>query len=192
MSKRSGFTLELTYGRLVGSTFIPRNVGLAKYGPTVQVGIGFHEHLVKKYESEKNALPPLVVGNAMLDTGATITTIDSTVAQQLNLRQSGQVESFGIGGKSTGYTVACSVNIKGLVVNIPRAHCHELAKYCSGLVALIGRDVLTHMVLNYDGPNGVVTLTLPVRPGTRIEQTPMSRHPGASPRASHRRERKRR
>ncbi len=141
---------------------IPARVGLLTYGPTVQIAVHLHEHLAKQLKAQGKPVPDAVTGNAIIDTGATVTTIDTRAATALALRQSGRVEAFGIGGKSTGFTVACCVDIKGLRVNIARAHCHDLAKYQKDLVALIGRDILQHMELHYDGPNGRVTLVLPL------------------------------
>lgn len=100
----------------------------------------------------------------MIDTGATVTTIDTETARTLALKPSGQIKSFGIGGESVGFTVGCSVNIHGLNIDIPRAHCHDLTKYSRGLIALIGRDVLLHMILHYDGPKGQLYLEIPIAP----------------------------
>ncbi|MEW6251640.1 MAG: aspartyl protease family protein [Planctomycetota bacterium] len=130
------------------------------FGPTVQVSIGVHDYLQRHLQSQGTPVPAPIVGDAIIDTGATTTTIDTCVAKSLNLTQSGTVQSVGIGGASTGFRAACSVNIKGLKVSIPRAHCHELPP-SANVVALIGRDVLRYMLLKYDGIEGVVTLTIP-------------------------------
>jgi len=152
----------LSYGQLLGSTFISPTIGLATVGPRVQVKVGFHDYLAKKLKEKGDKIPDAIVGTALIDTGAAVTTIDSEVAKSLNLRPSGQVESCGIGGKVIGFTVACSIDIKGLKLNIPRAHCHDLTKHVKGLIALIGRDVLRSLILNYDGPKGEVELLLPI------------------------------
>ncbi|MEK9139115.1 MAG: retroviral-like aspartic protease family protein [Bacteroidota bacterium] len=153
--------LDMSYGRLRGSTIIPPPIGLRDYGPTLQVSIGLHSILAAKLQDQGKQLPDPVTGDAMIDTGATVTCIDTEVARVLSLPQSGKVESCGIGGKASGFTVACTVDIKGLKVGITRAHCHDLAQYSKGLVALIGRDVLSNMILHYNGPSGTISLFLP-------------------------------
>lgn len=135
-----------------------------QFGPTVEVSIGVHAYLARNLATHGKPVPAPIVGAALIDTGATVTTIDVKVAETLGLSYSGVVQSLGIGGSSTGYRAPCQVSIKGLCVNIPRAHCHPFPTD-TGLLALIGRDILRHMILTYDGLNGAVTLALPL-PGT--------------------------
>lgn len=158
MPRVKNLTLKLTYGLTRGTKVIPPRDGLQIYGPLLEIGIGPHRHLVTLLKSKGKPPPNPIVGPAIIDTGATVTTINTSVATQLNLRQSGRVESIGIGGTSSGFLAACSIDIKGLTVDIPRAHCHDLP---GGLVALIGRDVLAHMVLIYDGIAGSIVLKVP-------------------------------
>jgi hypothetical protein len=166
MPQPKNLRLPLSYAKLVGSKMLSPPDGLQFGGPTVMVQIGLHAHLANKRQQHGDPIPPPVTGNAMIDSGATVTTIDSSVAQTLGLQPSGKVESVGIGGRSTGFTVACSVDIRGLVVNIARAHCHDLTKYSKKLICLIGRDILRHMVFHYDGPAGTVYLELPILQGS--------------------------
>lgn len=147
-----------------------------RFGPTVEVAVGVHDYFAKRLEQEGKRVAGLVIGNALIDTGATTTTIDIRVAEELGLPRSGTVQSVGIGGASAGYRAACSINIKGLRVSIPRAHCHPLPE-SSGLIALIGRDILRHMVLEYDGVNGTVALTIPA-PSPPTRPTLPSAKPG--------------
>ncbi|MFH1418753.1 MAG: aspartyl protease family protein [Planctomycetota bacterium] len=123
--------------------------------------IGLHAQTVKARRASGDSVPAPIIGNAMIDSGATVTAIDADVAKRLGLKPSGTVEAVGIGGKTIGITVACSVDIKGLVLDLPRAPGHDLSKYCPGLIALIGRDILRHMVFHYDGPKGTVYLEIP-------------------------------
>ena len=161
MPNRKNISLDLSYGRTIGSKRIPPRAGLTIYGPTVQIEIGVHPALADALRAQNKPVPAPIVGTALIDTGATVTTIDTQVPRDLKLRQSGTVESVGIGGRVKGFTVACAVNIKGLVVTVPRAHCHELTKYTKDLLALIGRDVLQHMILTYNGLAGTISLELP-------------------------------
>lgn len=176
--------LELSCARQQGNVQISAPDGLQAYGPTVEVGIWLHHATARKRHESGTPIPGVIVGNAMLDTGASVTTIDRGVAETLALEPSGMVESFGIGGKATGITVPCSVKLEGFRVNIPRCHCHDLSVHCRDLVCLIGRDILRHLVFHYDGPAGAIYLELqrPGGPGT----------PSAAPRGAKARKRKRR
>ena len=145
---------------MIGAKPVSPTDGLMHFGPRVQVSIGVHDHFAKRLASEGKPIPSSISGDAMIDTGATTTTIDISVAKSLNLSQSGTVQAGGIGGASKGFRAACSVDIKGLKVSIPRAHCHQLPQ-SANFIALIGRDILRHMVLKCDGINGTVTLTTP-------------------------------
>lgn len=160
--KRSkGVFLPLTYGGFIGSKKVSPPDWLQRRGPTITVKIGLHDRLQEKRREAGTPIPDPVVGEAIIDTGATVTTIDTSVAQELGLRETGPVQAVGIGGASAGFTTACSVDIHGLIGNLARAHCHDLAKHSTGLLALIGRDVLRHFVLHYNGPKGRITLELP-------------------------------
>ncbi|RJP32691.1 MAG: hypothetical protein C4547_13315 [Phycisphaerales bacterium] len=152
--------LELSHGRLRGNTLIPPPDGLQAFGPTMEVMIGLHSATEAKRRTTGAALPAAVVGKAMIDTGATVTTIDRPAAERLGLEPSGKVESFGIGGKAVGVTVPCSVDIQGLGVDITRCHCHDLATHIQDLLCLIGRDILRHTVFHYDGPAGTFYLEI--------------------------------
>jgi predicted aspartyl protease len=176
MPQPTELQLRLAYARLIGAKVISSTDGLMTFGPTVEVSVGVHDYFAKALETHGKPVPPPIVGDAMIDTGATTTTIDIRVADALNLSQSGTVQSVGIGGASTGFRAACSVDIKGLKVSIPRAHCHQLPQSAK-LIALIGRDVLRHMVLKYDGINGLVTLTIP-----NPHASPKTRYGGSAPR----------
>lgn len=108
--------------------------------------------------------------DALIDSGATVTAIDFSVAEKLGLQPSGIVTGVGIGGESRGFIAACSVDIHGLSINIPRCHCHDLSKVTNRFMALIGRDVLRHMVFHYDGPNGNIYLEVVGHPSPSLQR----------------------
>lgn len=152
--------LSLSYGRQGGSSTISSTQELQQRGPVVEVLITLHS-LVAQKRSQVGLQIPSIRGMALIDSGASVTVIDADIARKLYLPQSGQIEAVGIGGKALGFTASCCVNVQGLAINLPRVHCYELSKHGPGLAALIGRDVLAHMVFNYDGPKGQCYLELP-------------------------------
>jgi len=123
-----------------------------------------HPNMAKSLKDAGKSVPESVIGDAMIDSGAQATTIDTSVAERLQLPRTSKIEAFGIGGRSEGYTSPCSIFIPSLklTTNCARAHCHELTKNAKHIIALIGRDILKQMTFFYDGINGQVQLVYPL------------------------------
>ena len=64
---------------------IPPSNALSQRGPVVQVTVNVEQHIAQQLLQEGQVLPNPVSGLALLDTGATRTCIDETVAQSLHL-----------------------------------------------------------------------------------------------------------
>ena len=127
-------------------------------GPTLNVKIGFDVD----FQSGSNTIPDLPSSPypALIDTGAIISCIDSTVASNLNLPISDRRSISGVLG-------AGEVNMHIAQIYIPDlntifygsfAGVHLLAgnHYHS---ALIGRDFLLNFKMYYDGTTGRVTIS---------------------------------
>lgn len=133
-------------------------------GPTIQVDIGFDPAMFG------TALPPVPGGSApplaipavqvpaLLDTGATESSIDETLAQQLQLPLIDKANSAGIGGIITLNIYLANIIIPGLAVQYGRftgVHLHAGGQHHR---ALIGRSLLKDALLVYDGRSGSVKL----------------------------------
>lgn len=92
-----------------------------------------------------------VEGQALIDTGATMTSVDVGFATRVKL----PVVNIGTMGSTTELRL---VPEWGKIITAPRAF-GALGLGQLGLTALIGRDILRHCELFYDGPNGVCTLS---------------------------------
>jgi hypothetical protein len=102
--------------------------------------------------------------SALLDTGASCSVIDSYVVNHLNLIQAGTIEGHTpstIDGLHTfnQYDVCLAFakpQFKIITMNLPVAEA-KLAD--QGFLALIGRDVLQHCLLVYNGPTKSFSLS---------------------------------
>ncbi len=122
------------------------SVGQQIAGPILQAG---------------GTLPAPVAGLALIDSGATSTCIDETIAQQLNLPAIDVVTIASATHASVQQSVyPIKVEVVGLpiAINAPRAIGAPLQS--QGILVLLGRDVLQHCVLVYNGPAGSFSLSI--------------------------------
>jgi len=97
----------------------------------------------------------------LIDTGATSTCIDDAAATRLGLPAIDVVTVASASHASTQQNVhPIQIEVIGLPITIsaPRAIAAPLA--AQGLLVLIGRDVLQHCTLFYNGPAGSVSLSV--------------------------------
>lgn len=128
---------------------------LQEKGPVV-VGTVTHSDQHRSALIEIGKKPPSKVGNVLLDTGASHTCFDKSVAKELGLKV------IDIGPLHTPLgTDPLSPRYEGQV--IINGHPFHVARICGvtlsnqGLIALIGRDILSRGKLEYDGRTGIVT-----------------------------------
>jgi predicted aspartyl protease len=100
-------------------------------------------------------------GLALIDTGSAVTGIDRQSAEELGL----PVVNTGRVTSATHADEVCPIFVAQLhitdteaVINANRAFGLNLR--ASGLIALIGRDLLSLCVLTYDGPKATVSLAV--------------------------------
>lgn len=148
---------------------------LVRRGPFIPVEVSIRDELAKKLQEQEQEIPSPVSGYALIDTGATITSIDRSVAEELELAPSGEVSIGTAGGEHevpvyTGVLSFPGTGIRDL--SIERLVGVDLTGQGLGTVrhstaddpqpgriaALIGRDVLAHFVMVYNGPAGMITL----------------------------------
>jgi predicted aspartyl protease len=112
--------------------------------------------------ARQNALIPApVVGMALIDTGASMSSIDNQVAASLGLSPIDVVKMSSASHASTDANVyAVHFEIMGCPIegDVGRAIGAELA--AQGLIMLVGRDILQRCTLHYNGGAGQFTLSL--------------------------------
>ena len=143
-----------------GQAPIPPNAGLLlSLGPQVSVQLEVPDALAQQLKATNMPIPPPVKGMALIDTGATMTAVDAGVVAALGVNPIGVVPVGTAGGpaKHPLYPIKLQLQGIGLVLNFGRVTGAPLSGM--NLVALLGRDVLSRMILIYDGPSSEYTLS---------------------------------
>jgi hypothetical protein len=138
---------------------------LAVNGPIVQVQIEVPLALAAFLQQNNEPIPSPVDGMALIDTGASITSIDESVFIKLGINPVGAAQVGTASGRHTQSTFPARVVFPGTnlpTLDAPRA----LGCNLSGqsvidrpLIALIGRDLLSSCVLVYNGTLGLFSLS---------------------------------
>jgi predicted aspartyl protease len=144
---------------------------LTSYGPTPPVDIGFDANF------KANQVPAPIAGikgvDALVDTGAAESCIDSLLASQLNLPIVDRRPIAGALGQGEANMHLAQVHIPSLKRTIYGvfAGVHLQA---GGQMhkALIGRTFLRHCTMSYDGQAGTVSIETPDVPGAAAAPPP--------------------
>lgn len=116
---------------------------------------------------------------AMIDTGASISTLQDSVAQRAGLQQTGETQLAGVGGVQTSPIYAASLAIPEFGVTVPALEVASITNPFPGVEMLIGRDILKQITrLDYRGGEGHFALTTDASAPLPAPQ------PGASPGAA--------
>lgn len=130
-------------------------------GPVVEVQIQLPEPLVRGLQERGDEIPDPIAGDALIDTGATTTCVDLTVAKQLHLPQTGQaVMASASHAQHEAPQYPIAIQIQGLPINFTRLDAMGADLKAHGILALLGRDALRSAVLFYNGVAGEITLSL--------------------------------
>ena len=139
---------------------LPPGVALANGGPRVQTVVTPLEGHLKFLTTQGEEPPAPVAGHALIDTGALVTCIDQAAAMRAGLAcvDSGPLTS----ATHTDQIVpvfAGRLTIEGFG-QINALKCYGANLEPQGLIALIGRDLLSNCVLVYDGHSDTITLAV--------------------------------
>ncbi len=147
--------------------FLDFKNALAWQGPILPVQVEIPTALAALLQKEGKPVPTPVQGVALIDTGAGVSGIDATVVARLGLQPVGQVTVAGVTGEKLRSKYPATFDFPG--TSLPKMSFAELVEAeisnqqvpgSSGpLVALIGRDILHHFVLIYNGVSGAFTLS---------------------------------
>lgn len=133
-------------------------VALTQMGPTLPVQIGFDAAFDPVSRPYTFLAPDLYPG--LIDTGASESCIDSTLASNLGLPVIDRRPVAGVHGAqpvsfhlAQVYVPALDFTIFGTFASV------DLAAGGQQHMALLGRTFLEYHTMTYDGPNGMVTLS---------------------------------
>lgn len=135
---------------------------LSGAGPVIPVTISLSDKCQQVYSDQRKKLPQSISGLALIDTGASITCFDESTTVKAGLpivdttimtsasHAHNQVHVF------MGKIVLTPANI---IINVEKGLGANLSAF-NGLVALIGRDLLKSAIFTYNGPDGLISISL--------------------------------
>ena len=140
---------------------IPANLALMGRGPILQVTVSVPQSISEALVQQGIAVAAPITGLALIDTGATATCVDEVAAQKLGvpvvdvtLMHSASHANI----PSNRYPIHFDVVGIPMGVDVPTAIGAALES--QGLLLLIGRDVLGHCLLVYNGATGAFSLSI--------------------------------
>jgi predicted aspartyl protease len=140
---------------------LPPALALAGRGPCVQITLGLVQAMAAPLLQQGKSVPQPVSGIGLIDSGASHTCIDDAAAVQLGLPVRDVVTVASASHAATRQNVyPAQIEIVGLPIAIAAKNAIGAPLAAQGLLALIGRDVLQHCTLFYNGPSGSITLSL--------------------------------
>lgn len=132
---------------------------LLSRGPILNVEISVPTSLARIWNKQMLTIPSSRTGIALLDTGASRTCVDRDAIKSLSIPSIGIERVYTPQGseEQNKYPVRVSFPSTPLPsVEFGSAYGATLKE--QGIIALIGRDLLTHFVFTYNGPGGFITL----------------------------------
>ena len=132
---------------------------LMNRGPSLSVEISVHEEFAATLERDGIDIPQPQTGFALIDTGASISAIDLTVVGALGLIPVGIIPVSTPSGQEDQLLYPCRIEFPGTPIgslNFNRVTGSKLMEF--GITTLIGRDLLRHFLLVYNGVEGSWTL----------------------------------
>ena len=133
---------------------------LRQRGPSLAVEISVPSDLAAALQANGRPIPPPFSGVGLIDTGASVTSVDESVLVALGLSPTSVVNVATPSAQAVQQPVyACVLAFPG--TPLPAIPFNEvIASNLTGLgcSALIGRDILAACLLVYNGPEGVWTL----------------------------------
>lgn len=146
-------------GKTTKGDSVPGQVGLQTLGPRVPVQVALHPSAVKAASEKNQTILAPVPGWGLIDTGASITSLDRQVAHDLGLAPTGTMKLGTAGGPTDAPTYAFAVTIAGgTSVNCARGVGCDLSG--QGIILLLGMDALSSCILIVNGPDGMVSLAI--------------------------------
>lgn len=134
---------------------------LAVRGPVLQVEIHLPTPLAQHYQTTGRTLPQPTVGLAMVDTGASKTCVDAEVIVAMAVPPLNEIQIHTPAGLTSQYLYPARLVFPGTPLpSIDFSSVVGSQLSAQGIVALIGRDVLQHFLLVYNGPAGMFSLSV--------------------------------
>lgn len=132
---------------------------LAALGLLLTVEVSPPEALANLLTSQGKPLPQLVTGSALVDTGASCCCVEERLLQQLQLLPIGQVSVSSPTGNRLQNVYFTRLTFPGSPIPPLEIPVVGVQMNQGKVISLIGRDLLRHCVLIYNGPMGSYTIS---------------------------------
>ncbi len=143
------------------SSAVSPAVVLKERGPIVQVMVGIEQNIAQQLLAKGLPLPEPVAGVALIDTGATSTCIDVGIAEKLNLPVVDVVSVVSASHADTKQNVyPALIEVVGIAIKFNAFRAIGVPLAAQGIDVLIGRDLLQHCTIFYNGIVGSFTLSI--------------------------------
>ena len=140
--------------------------GLVWYGPVIPVEVAVPQALAQHLVNANLPVPAPIAGWALIDTGATITAIDTSVLDELGVPAVGVARVGTAGGPVQQNVFPARLSFTGTDLQdlaFNKAVGCDLSEFVAPgderLIVLLGRDLLQYFVLVYNGPGGIITIS---------------------------------
>lgn len=133
---------------------------LTATGPWIPVELMIPDKLAEYYTKNNIQIPACIRGNALVDTGASITCVDLPLIKSLGVQpiSSAQVLTPQGSAMQDIYPVKILFAGTSIAFNLNAVLGSDLA--AQNIVALIGRDILSICMIVYNGPFGHFSLSI--------------------------------
>lgn len=131
---------------------------LRQHGPILPVQIGVPDAMAEQMRAQGQTPPAPEEIAALVDTGASITAINVATAQRLGLVPTGSIQIAGATGVATKPVFAAKIRFTDPDITYGAMRVGGADLHAPNFEILIGRDVLCHIHLAYDGRKGQFSL----------------------------------
>lgn len=137
--------------------------GLYLSGPIIKITIDIPQILKDELKAAGKKIPKTIKGLALIDTGATKTAVDYTIAKSLGINPIGTIDSRTASGITTLPLFPAQIIFPTLkwsfdFSSVTGIELNEFEYENQKVIALIGRDILMHAVFIYNGTEGSYSL----------------------------------
>jgi len=137
---------------------------LTRDGPIIPVEVSMPTALEEFCSKKGYSIPPTQSGYALIDTGASATSMDESVLQQLSILPIDCISCSSTTSTERSFVYSTRISLPSLTlkdISLARViGCKLKWKTTDGkeIIMLLGRDLLQHMVMIYNGKAWNVTL----------------------------------
>jgi len=152
------FDFEYKISANQGQSSISASNALQFLGPVIPVQIAVPSALEQQLKHMNQQVPSPIAGDALIDTGATISAVDDSVIRELGVAPI-DLANVGTGAglnQQSIYPARFIVSNIGLGIEFSQVLGSNLKS--ARIIALLGRDVLSRMILIYNGKAGRLTI----------------------------------